>query len=907
MKRNIKHLFQRLRHTVAAGCLLSLSALLPTTAAAQLSSNPDKFLGNITTRGQVDYGNEKFYQLWNEITPENETKWASVEGTRGRYNWNSVNYINNYAKQHGFPFKFHTLVWGSQFPGWFKNLSVTERYTAIVKWMDAAKKQYPDLAMIDVVNEAIDGHQADTHYMSEALGGPGKTGYDWIIKAFEMAYERWPNAILIYNDFNTFQWNTDQFIDLVRTLRNAGAPIDAYGCQSHDLTDCNVSNFKSAMQKIQNALKIPMYSTEYDIGTDDDALQLQRYKEQIPYMWEADYCAGITLWGYIYGATWTTNGNSGIIRNGQDRPAMEWLRQYMASDAAKNAKSPFPGMKKEASVYIKPATIAATVGDVLPIEVRASMRTKTIDHVDLYVKNKLFCTMTEAPYKTEYEVKALGAHALKAVVVNTDGTQYERLGSFTAYNPRAPYKGVIDLPGTIEGEHFDSGADGISYHDSDTQNQGGASVRSDATGVDIESISGGYAISYTRAGEWLEYTVNVNEAGLYEYDAYMSSQDGGGSFSLALSGDNGLTDLTGDVPVARTGAWSTYKMVHGRLTRELEAGPQVLRFIVNSGNLLFNFDKIVLRRIDVDTSISISISANPSPAIVGEDTKLTVNASSAASTIARVDIYTGQMLLKSLTTAPFTMTYKPTAKGVVKFTAIATDAEGRQSRIATYTLGVNNMGDKVPAKRFTSLSSIGSTPFAIVDEEAKKAFYGSDNQNLGFAEYVTAFADTNTGYLFKLESLAGSSDSSIKGCYLLRLIQPDGSPYSIWGSPGYLNGHSTQTDCSFILGLNNQNGQDVKNGAVWDINYVEGKGFTMLNKYTGKYLHDNLSAKYDTPAYFNFCTLGAASSIAPVTSLRQQSATSVYSLHGMKVGTADRWGELPRGLYIVNGKKVFKE
>ena len=129
-----------------------------------------------------------------------------------------------------------------------------------------------------------------------SLGGGGKTGYDWLIKAFEMAYERWPDAILIYNDFNTFQWNTNEYIDLVKTLRNAGAPVDAYGCQSHDLTDCNVNNFKNAETQIQNALKMPMYSTEFDIGTSDDQKQLNQYKNLIPVLWEADYCAGITLW-----------------------------------------------------------------------------------------------------------------------------------------------------------------------------------------------------------------------------------------------------------------------------------------------------------------------------------------------------------------------------------------------------------------------------------------------------------------------------------------------------------------------------------------------------------------------------------------------------------------------------------
>lgn len=97
----------------------------------------------------------------------------------------------------------------------------------------------------------------------------------------------------------------------MRTLRDAGAPVDAYGCQSHDLTDCDVSKFKDSESKIQDALKMPMYITEYDIGTDNDNLQKQRYQEQIPYLWEKSYCAGITLWGYIYGETWVTNGNSG--------------------------------------------------------------------------------------------------------------------------------------------------------------------------------------------------------------------------------------------------------------------------------------------------------------------------------------------------------------------------------------------------------------------------------------------------------------------------------------------------------------------------------------------------------------------------------------------------------------------
>ena len=628
-------------------CAVAAVGLFATTASAQLSTNPDKFLGNITTYGQIDYGSEKYYELWNQITPENESKWESVQGGgRTSWNWTGCDNIYKYAKQHNFPMKFHTLVWGSQYPKWMDNLSKGEQLKAVEAWMDAIKKKYPDLPMIDVVNEAVPGH-APAPY-KEALGGDGLTGYDWIIKAFEMAHERWPDAILIYNDYNTFQWNTDQFIDLVTKIRDAGAPVDAYGCQSHDLTGCNLTTFKNSMTKIQNALKMPMYISEYDIATENDNDQLKYYKEQIPVMWEADYCAGVTLWGYIYGKTWTTNGNSGIIKDGKDRPAMTWLREYMQTDKAKQAKSPFPGMVKEASVYVRPQALRVPMGEPASIEIRAKMRTKTIDHVDLYVNNVLRQTLTEAPYMAEYTPTAKGKHTLKAIVTTTDGTTYERLSSVTAYE---------------------------------------------------------------------------------------------------------------------------------------DYGEQV---------------------------------------------------------------YTSLDELK----------------------------DGR--------------------------------PFAITVSGQDKAFYCSDNQNLGFDSYDVAFDKQKVvGYYYKLVSLANSSDASIRNYYLLRQLTVNETEYEIWGSPGYLNSQPADGWCSFILGLNNQNGEDIKNGAVWDIQYVDGKGFTLKNIGTGLYLHDNGPAKYEDPAYFSLCTIGAATGIKkPAADTRRPSG--LYTLQGVKVAEADEWYTLAPGIYIVDGKKIVK-
>ena len=896
--------------------LLMGAWLCSVSADAQLSSNPDKFLGNITTgNNQVDWGKEPFHTLWNQITPENASKWDACEPSRKNFTFGGADQSANYAKKWGFPFKFHTLIWGAQYPGWMNSLSTAEQTKAITEWFDGVKAHYPNLEIIDVVNEAIAGHQPAPY--RAALGGEGKTGYDWIVKAFEMAHERWPDAILVYNDYNTFQWNTDQFIDLVRTIRDAGAPIDAYGCQSHDLTDCKFETFKSSMDRIQSALKMPMYSTEYDIGTNDDALQEQRYKEQIPYMWEADYCAGVTLWGYIYGQTWTgseangTKGNSGLIRDGKDRPAMEWLRTYMSSDAAKTAKSPFPGMKKEASVYIKPATVTPTKGEPFTITVNARLRTKTIEKVELYVNNQLYQTITEpssvhaktkdAAYEAEYTPTNAVKYNLKAIVYDTEGNKYERLGGFTAYNPRSPFKGDIALPGTIEAENFDKGGEGLTYHDSDSQNQGsGASYRSDAGSVDIEKPTNGYAVGWTHAGEWLEYTVNVLEPGLYEFEAYFSSQDGGGSFSLALSDENGLTDLTGDFSIAKTGNWSTYKAYHGRLNKELAEGQQVLRFIVNSGDLRFNFDKIIFRRVEVDSKISIAMKADPSPATVNTNTTLTVTASSKTSDIDNVKLYIDNVLLKTLTEAPFSTTYKPTAKGTVNFTAIATDAEGKQSRILAYALKVNNK--RTPYKTTpVSLPGIvqmenfdkGGEGLTFHDSDTKAegdgASYRTDAEGLdivkGNGGYALGYTAVNewTEYTVKVTEagkysyVATASSGTTNSGFRISLVDANGSQTALATVRVPQTGNNNWDTYKTITGTLSRNLED-------------GEQILRITITGANCNIDKIEFKCIEPTGIE----GIAVEEKPVSNV-------IYNLAGMRVD------EHYKGIVIKNGKKVLQK
>ncbi len=874
------HKFTRLFSTASASVLLAAACLFPTKSSAQLSSNPDKFLGNITTSWQVDYGNIPFYKLWNQITCENESKWSSVEGTRNSYNWGCDNAFN-YAKQHSFTYKFHALVWGAQYPSWLEKLSATDRYKAIEKWFDAVKKKYKTLPLIDVVNEAVGMHQQGNPMMKESLGGGGKTGYDWLIKAFEMAYERWPDAILIYNDYNTFRWDTDNYIDLVRYLRDSGAPVDAYGNQSHELTDCSFNEFKNGEQKIQNALQMPMYSTEYDIGTADDALQEQRYKEQIPYLWEKPYCAGITLWGYIYGHTWTTDGNSGIIRDNswEERPAMTWLREYMASDAAKNAKSPFPGMKKEASIYIRPATLKVAKGDIVQVMVRAQMATKTIEKVELYVGSKLAATMTEAPYLAEVSSTATGWVNLKAVVTTTDGETYERMGRInvlSATTKHEPYSvdDIPQLPGTIEIIKYDKGASGVSYNNASR------------------------SVTTTKDGAWMDYTVDVAEEGVYVFDAEVASANSNGVFHLAEYTFDNLNFLSDFVSVPRTGGTSTYKTIHGQVLMPLTAGRHVLTLLIDKGG--FNIKNITFSRYEEDKNITATVSSlRPSTISVGDTTVITLASRSTVetTTVDHVSVYANNLLIGTLTEAPYTLEFVPQEKGSYSIVAIATSSEGKCRTSAAKTLKVN-------AKR-APFKTVITIPGTIEAENFDKGgegltFHDSDSNREGDTAYRTDaegvdFVKGNNGgtcigYTAANEWLEYSVNVTKPGTYSYEAIVSSGT-----------------TNSSFSIGL-------VKNSKVTELakvnvpktadndwgTYKTVKGELNQDLVVGqqiiRFTITGASCNIDKVKFI--CTLDTGIEETVIEPVRR--STPVYNLQGIPVG------EDYKGVVIINGKKVWR-
>lgn len=274
------------------------------------------FVGNITTSGSI---RSDFGQYWDQITLENAGKWGQVEPQRDQYNWSGIDAAYTYAKQNGIPYKQHTFVWGSQYPSWIDSLSASEKAAEIEEWISDYCARYPDTEIIDVVNESTPGH-APANFARDAFGD------NWIIKSFQLARQYCPNSILVLNDYNVLIWNTSEFIQMAQPAINAGV-VDAIGLQAHGLADISLSELKTNLDRIA-ALGLPIFISEYDIEKTNDQDQLRVMQEQFPVFYNHPSVKGITLWGYVVGTTWR-DGTGLIQSNGQYRPAMDWLMNYI--------------------------------------------------------------------------------------------------------------------------------------------------------------------------------------------------------------------------------------------------------------------------------------------------------------------------------------------------------------------------------------------------------------------------------------------------------------------------------------------------------------------------------------------------------------------------------------------------
>lgn len=287
--------------------------------------NGPKFVGNITTNNQVNTNGLTFATYWDQITPENAGKWGSVQqSTSSGFNWGALDAIYDYAESNGILFKQHAFVWGSQQPAGVPNQD------QVINWIRSFCQRYPNTQLIDVVNEPPP--HTTPNYVNN-IGGGTNGNWQWITNSFKWAHEHCPNAVLMLNDFNNIEWPEDnqRIIDIVNTVLSNGGPIEAIGAQAHDLDHASMTpeQVSDLLNKLHEDTGLPVYITEMDLSYSNGDQQLSAYQDYFPIFMNAAFVPGITIWGWIYGSTWGQAPNSGLVQNGNPRPAMTWLMQQL--------------------------------------------------------------------------------------------------------------------------------------------------------------------------------------------------------------------------------------------------------------------------------------------------------------------------------------------------------------------------------------------------------------------------------------------------------------------------------------------------------------------------------------------------------------------------------------------------
>ena len=151
---------------------------------------------------------------------------------------------------------------------------------------------------------------------------------------------------------------------------------------------------------------------------------------------------------------------------------------------------------------------------------------------------------------------------------------YLRLSTALPPAATSPYHGTpAPIPGTIEAEEFDLGAEGAAYFDLTPGNAGGTFRQ---TAVDIQpASSGGYNVGWMEAREWLAYTVDAGAGGSFSLETRVASNGAGGVFHLEADG----TDVSGPISIPDTGGWQKWTTLARPVT--LSPGTRTVRVVLD--------------------------------------------------------------------------------------------------------------------------------------------------------------------------------------------------------------------------------------------------------------------------------------------------------------------------------------
>ena len=169
-------------------------------------------------------------------------------------------------------------------------------------------------------------------------------------------------------------------------------------------------------------------------------------------------------------------------------------------------------------------------------------------------------------------------------------------------NAAIPFKANKISNGTvIYAVDYDLGVNGAAYYDMDTANyristgkesmgNRGRTYRNDGVDIYEDSIQKGtWYVGHTEDGEWLQYSIDVLEAGRYNLKISVSAVNGAGALSVSTGSDNDQPTVS----IPSTGRNESWEMIIAK-NIPLKKGINHLRIRVDKGG--FNFKSITFSK-----------------------------------------------------------------------------------------------------------------------------------------------------------------------------------------------------------------------------------------------------------------------------------------------------------------------
>jgi endo-1,3(4)-beta-glucanase len=212
-----------------------------------------------------------------------------------------------------------------------------------------------------------------------------------------------------------------------------------------------------------------------------------------------------------------------------------------------------------------------------------------ITKVDFYDGTTLIGSKAIAPYTFKAENLALGVHGMYAKVYEGANFNVTNIIKIQV-GEQTPFLGTpFVIPGIIEVGNYDAFEGGIgqniTYVDSSQNNEG--DYRTDEYVDATNDTSEGKTLGWITAGEWLEYSIDVQTPGKYNLEIRYASgnPNGGGPFYLEIDG----VKISLDIDLSHTNGWGNWasKTINNI---EFTGGKHILRLVVSSGE--FNLGKM---------------------------------------------------------------------------------------------------------------------------------------------------------------------------------------------------------------------------------------------------------------------------------------------------------------------------